>query len=370
VNPYSGALWLTDRNNQIQIERLPLPWEGLDDLIRSAFSRYEERDLQLGLDWLSNLAATALKNTDIAVLLIARTSPDNFIAMPLKLDTGKRHASSLSTFYSSLYSPIIHTSTPDVLLNALFHYLVHTEKVATIVFSPMDVDSPSFGLIQAALASSGWKGIHRFFCFGNWTENLEQATYQSYWATRSSQLRNTVTRRTRQFTEAGRGTLVMVTGGNMLDESVEQFIAIYNRSWKRPEPYPEFIPQLLRLSARRGWLRLGIARYDGNPAAAQIWLVSQKTAYIFKLAYDENYKQLSPGTVLTAFMMEYVIERDGVTSVDYLSGDDAYKKDWMSQRRERYGIAAYNVRSLRGAGLLLGRKINNFIKSFRTRNRD
>ena len=36
--------------------------------------------------------------------------------------------------------------------------------------------------------------------------------------------------------------------------------------------------------------------------------------------------------------------------VDYLSGDDAYKKDWMNLRRERRGIVAFNRR--RPGGIL------------------
>ena len=40
---------------------------------------------------------------------------------------------------------------------------------------------------------------------------------------------------------------------------------------------------------------------------------------------------------------------DKVKFVDYLSGDDAYKRDWMSHRRERWGILAFNLRTPRGA---------------------
>jgi hypothetical protein len=35
--------------------------------------------------------------------------------------------------------------------------------------------------------------------------------------------------------------------------------------------------------------------------------------------------------------------------VDYLTGDDNYKRDWMSQRRERWGILALNPRTPLGA---------------------
>jgi hypothetical protein len=46
-------------------------------------------------------------------------------------------------------------------------------------------------------------------------------------------------------------------------------------------------------------------------------------AEIFKVAYDEAHKALSPGTLVTALVMEHVLEVDRVREVDYLTGDDA-----------------------------------------------
>jgi CelD/BcsL family acetyltransferase involved in cellulose biosynthesis len=34
-------------------------------------------------------------------------------------------------------------------------------------------------------------------------------------------------------------------------------------------------------------------------------------------------------------MMEQVIDRDRVTALDFLTGNEGYKQDWMSERRER-----------------------------------
>jgi CelD/BcsL family acetyltransferase involved in cellulose biosynthesis len=46
--------------------------------------------------------------------------------------------------------------------------------------------------------------------------------------------------------------------------------------------------------------------------------------------------------------MQHVIDQDHVQEIDYLSGDDAYKQSWMSHRRQRSGIVAFNPRTLAG----------------------
>ena len=53
--------------------------------------------------------------------------------------------------------------------------------------------------------------------------------------------------------------------------------------------------------------------------------------------------------MLTAKLMEHVMQSDVVHEVDYLIGDDAYKKIWMSDRRERFGVVAYNAWTVAGA---------------------
>ena len=69
-------------------------------------------------------------------------------------------------------------------------------------------------------------------------------------------------------------------------------------------------------------------------------------------------------------LMKHVLAHDNVTEVDFLTGDDLYKKNWMSHRRERWGIIAYNPKTLGGAaGFLrevLGRALRPVILSLQT----
>jgi hypothetical protein len=95
---------------------------------------------------------------------------------------------------------------------------------------------------------------------------------------------------TRQFLSGNQGTLDIIKDGDLLEKAILEFVEVYNQSWKKKEPSPEFIPNLLRVFASRGWLRLGIATRGNTPVAGQIWFVCQDTAYICKLAYRNDFK--------------------------------------------------------------------------------
>ena len=64
-------------------------------------------------------------------------------------------------------------------------------------------------------------------------------------------------------------------------------------------------------------------------------------------------------------MMAHVIEQDGVSTVDYLTGDDNYKRDWMSTRRERRGIAAYNTGTPPGLAAFTSYRLKALLKALR-----
>lgn len=339
-------------SGSIQIERFQLLQDEISTSLRQTFAEQEAAHPQFGLDWLTNLAAHALDEGDQAVLFVARTSDTDLVALPLRISAQKQ-AQTLVNFYTSLYQPLVGSTEPAPLLEAILRHLRSTERLHSLLLHPLDSTADHFHLLQRALQNSGWRGIHKFTCFANWYLDSTGMSWQRYLAERPSRLRNTIGRKSRAFLRDGRGELNIVHGGEALPAAIAQYTAIYNSSWKQDEPYPQFMPNLVTLAAQRGWLRLGIACYDGEPIASQIWLVANETAYIFKLAYRPEAAQLSPGTVLTAHMMESVLEEDNVTCIDYLSGDDAYKRDWMSVRRERQGIAAYNPGTPRGLLQLL-----------------
>jgi len=214
----------------------------------------------------------------------------------------------------------------------------------------MDPASREFTLLKDALGLAGLS-VHSYFAFGNWYEPVRQ-NWPDYLKDRSGQVRSTIKRNAKKFAAEG-GRLELVQGDDRLEEGLAAYQAVYAHSWKVPEPFAGFVPELIRLCARRGWLRLGLAWLGEKPVAAQLWIVANGRADIYKLAHDEACKALAPGTLLTAMLMEQAIDVDGVREIDYLIGDDAYKAAWMSRRRERFGLVAYDPMTPRGLlGLL------------------
>ena len=68
------------------------------------------------------------------------------------------------------------------------------------------------------------------------------------------------------------------------------------------------------------------------------------------------------GSILTAHLFAHVIDNDRVSEVDFLNGDERYKQDWMSDRREYWGIVAYNTQTWKGRSAYLIEKAADYAK--------
>jgi hypothetical protein len=191
---------------------------------------------------------------------------------------------------------------------------------------------------------------------GTWYETTDGVSFTDYFADRPSQLRNTVRRKRHRIEKSGGLTARFFADATGIDQAIADYQAIYAASWKQPEPFPDFIPGLIRLAARLGALRLGIYYLNGVPAAAQFWILWQGRAVIYKLAYDRQFAALSLGTLLTMEMMERVLTQDRPREISLGRGDDAFKRLWLPMRRESWGITAANPRTMRGLRVGLKRE--------------
>ncbi len=343
VNTAPGIRWHTDISAALSCTGAPFAEHPADDVFYT-------------WDWFNNLNCHGVSK-EHRPLIATLVQPDGaVICLPLLRRQRGMSAlygpvtGALSTYYSSLFGPI--GRAEDCTVDTLRYVVKSLRKTANganvIDLQPVASDGHFCRSMTEALRTQGY-WTDSFFCFGNWYEHIKGRSFDEYYTIVPSRIQNTIRRARKKFESTEGWRLDIVTeAGPALDDALTSFQRVYAKSWKVPEPFPEFMPNLIRSAAARGWLRLGVVKLGETPIAAQLWLVHGGKASIYKLAYDEDFKKLSAGSVLTADLMRHVIDVDQVVEIDYLTGDDPYKADWMTQRRERHGIVAFYPWSIQG----------------------
>ena len=305
--------------------------------------------------WFSNFERNIVAPGEAAVIY-GIESPDRTIAtgvfpMWRRVSDGVLRSQlfqSLANYYTPSWSPVLDSRYSDETIEAFVRALTQDRRMFAVAdFRCLDPEAAYFRILQKSLSDHGF-AVQTYFQFGNWYLQVGGRSYEEYLTGLSTVLRKNIPYQTRRLERTYRVEFALVTGLEGLDKAVNDYETVYHSSWRDQEAYPGFIRGLVETAARMGSLRLGLLYADGIPVAAQLWLLHGKVASIYKIAYVEAFAKFSVGTVLTARMMRHAIDVEKVSTVDYLSGDDGYKKDWMSHRRERWGILAFNLRSFHG----------------------
>lgn len=264
----------------------------------------------------------------LAIYVMAR---DDSGAVILPLLRDGNGLESLINWYSFNWEPLmtLGADVPKLLQAALKDLGQHTGELR---FSKLDDADGWIRYLEDALKATKWVVV-REKCDTNHFLDTQGLDYATYFNSRPGRLRSTIKRKT--------SALEIRLGTQFTDRLWADYEDIYADSWKTVEGEPSLLRRFAEREARDGRLRLGFALHSGEPVAAQFWTVEDGIAYIHKLSYRENRRNLSPGTVLTAAMMEQAIDHDHVIRVDFGTGDDPFKRDWMSGKQERTRLTAW-----------------------------
>ena len=322
--------------------------------VRERLSYPAQANFFLSLDWFSLLFETSLLESltpRIYVLLNNQGKAIGGLFCGVDPKARLRRLVSLTNFYTLEFSPsVVEKSGPRLeIITELVRYIAaERPRWHQIGFNLMKREMVEVQRVSDDLKNSGFSP-HPFFQYENWYFESGGSTFEDYFSGRSSQLRNTVSRKQKKLEKAHRVSIKIISSeSDQLQEVVRDFIAVYNRSWKRPEPFPDFIPTLAAVCAKLRILRLGVLYVDGKAAAGQFWINTPGKAIIYKLAYDEEYRDLGVGSVLSKELFRVSLDEDRVAEIDYGVGSEPYKKEWMSSVRRVEGVQVFNRKTLVG----------------------
>jgi hypothetical protein len=308
-------------------------------------------DLYGSFGWYETVIAAGVPKSVVPCLVLVRLEGIAAALVPLQsLDDGT--LCSLTTPYTCLYRPLIAPALDAAGLHRVGVALAGLcRQFSTLRLDCLDADWPSLAPFCNGLRQGGLVAL-RFAHFGNWHEPVAGLSWEQYLASRDGTLRETIRRRAAKIARDPALRLALFRTQAEIEPGIAAFEAVYAKSWKEPEPFPQFNARLIRLATQRGILRLAVMFHAEQPIAVQLWVVTGGTASVLKLAHDEAFKPLSPGTVLSAWVIRSLLDDEHVAELDYGRGDAPYKQGWTSLRRQRIGLLLVNPRRLDGLRLL------------------
>jgi hypothetical protein len=329
------------------------------------------QDFFLSLDWYSCLYETSLCESMSPRIYCLMEDNQRPIGMLFcGASKGKRTLYSLTNFYTMVFAPVSlsHPGLSSEYIEHMIEYIRCEEpRWNTVNFRFMLKQLPGTTHIEESFRKKAFF-VSSFLMYENWYVEPSGRDFDAYYSGLSSRLKNTITRKEKKLKKAhGYEIQIHTELGPQLKKATEDYVAIYNKSWKNPEPFPAFIPRLIAVTSELGILRLGILYIDDKPAAAQLWITTNSKALIYKLAYDDEFSAFSPGSILSRELFRYAIDIDHVKEIDYGVGSDNYKKDWMTDVRELYGMQAHNIRTVVGLSLSASESAKSLAKAIKGR---
>ena len=155
-----------------------------------------------------------------------------------------------------------------------------------------------------------------------------------------AKFRANLQRRRRRLAEKGRVEVEHVTGGADLVARLDEGFQLEQSGWKgrrgtaiaQDAAVRGFYTALARTAAARGQLSLYFLRLDGRAIAFHYALEHGGKYLLLKPAYDEAFREVSPGQLLVWDVLRACIDR-GLHEFDFLGPDMPWKRDWATDAR-------------------------------------
>lgn len=288
-------------------------------------------------EWLALIAASGCEP-----FIAVAANDQEAAALPMTRENGRLEP--LANWYNFIWRTL--GSADPAIMRELAQAL--KSQTHRVTLWPIPDEDGSASALEAAFHAAGWS-VRKTACDHNHVLEVNGRCFADYWATRSGRMRTTLKRKAKK---------VEVAIYDHFDPAAwSAYEDIYRQSWKPEEGDPDMLRAFAEQEGSAGRIRLAIATHGNIPVAAQFWTVENGTAYIHKLAHLEEHKNLSAGTTLTAALFQRVIDDDAVSLVDFGTGNDGYKQDWMELDRPRYQLDCLDPKQLKAWPALLKRII-------------
>jgi hypothetical protein len=179
----------------------------------------------------------------------------------------------------------------------------------------------------------------------------------------SKNFRKNLKRARQNLDELPRVQFSITSSGPELDRAFEAFLDVEASGWKgsggsgtaiRLDPALRcFYHTLAHTLCASGQVSIHTLTADGNCIAAQFCLRLDRTAYILKIGYDEDYRRCAPGNLLKDFFIRQSMAEGSIREINLIT-DAEWHRDWKVQSYAKSRAYIFNTTpaGLVGYGML------------------
>jgi hypothetical protein len=260
--------------------------------------------------------------------------------------------------YAFLTTPLVRRGQEETALNAFFTWLDTMAPGQFFRIELLRADGPLAAFMMNYLKRSD-RTVYEADRFGR---ALIQPADDAETYIRNALVRKRrkeINRLANRLSETGAVELAVMGESDNVDGWIEEFLSLEASGWKgkagtafASDPrHTEYFRDIARAAFRRGQLMMLMLKHEGRPIAIKVNFVRGEGAYAFKIAYDEEMGQYSPGVLLEMEHIKYFHTLDTLMWVDSCAKPDHIMIDRLwTERRE---IVALNISKRRLAGDML-----------------
>ena len=177
---------------------------------------------------------------------------------------------------------------------------------------------------------------------------------EEYFNSLDSKFRREINRRSKRLAETYEINYSLNDNKKTGRKRLELFSELEDKGWKGkdgittikkiPRDFDLFLNSTTKLS-KQGWVQWNFLEADKNIIAAQLISVINGIAYVWKVAYDENYSKFAPGNLLMLKFIEDSFEDERISEFNFLNERDSFKV-WNVKTRQLYDIFIFSDKGI------------------------
>lgn len=173
-----------------------------------------------------------------------------------------------------------------------------------------------------------------------------------FWSQRSLKFRKSIRHKLNRAQRTLSITVHKIGTQKELLEALPSIFRVSSLSWKgkinraiTDNPVEtQFYKTFTKLGIRKGWIHIWLLKYNGEPIAYEYHLTYKNTIYPLRADYDENYRRLSPGSLLEYSIIKDLSKKNNHHTYYSCANDYQYLMNWTDSLEKLCKIYIFNNR--------------------------